>query len=91
IEYNIYSHDDSINEVILSALKELDDTYFTDYSDSKDEKSNTVLNNKLILDVNFSDIPLNKLNEFNFVDVPDNYIEDKIYDDLKLKIKKFFS
>ncbi|CAG8600851.1 9472_t:CDS:2 [Gigaspora margarita] len=57
---------------------------------SEGEESNSVLDDESISDDDFSDIPLNKLNEFNFVDVPDNYIEDKIYDDLKLKIKKFF-
>ncbi|RIB21013.1 hypothetical protein C2G38_2177811 [Gigaspora rosea] len=88
--YNIRSHDDSINEVILSVLKELDDTFFADYSGSKGEVSNSVLDDESISDDDFPDIPLNKLNEFNFVDVPDNYIEDKIYDDLKLKVKKFF-
>ncbi|CAG8534288.1 18107_t:CDS:2 [Gigaspora rosea] len=90
MEYNIRSNDDSVNEVILSALKDLEDTFFADYSDSEGEESNSVLDDESISDDDFPDIPLNKLNEFNFVDVPDNYIEDKIYDDLKLKIKKFF-
>ncbi|CAG8497290.1 9232_t:CDS:2, partial [Scutellospora calospora] len=90
MEYNIRSNDDSINEVILSELKNLDDTFFANYSDSEGEESNSVLDDESISDDDFPDIPLNKLNEFNFVDVPDNYIEDKIYDDLKLKIKKFF-
>ncbi|CAG8467770.1 hypothetical protein C2G38_2149154 [Gigaspora rosea] len=87
MEYNICSNDDTINKDILAALKDLDNTFFVDYLDSEDEESNSVLDNESISD---EDIPLNKLNEFSFVDIPDNFIEDKIYDDLKLKIKKFF-
>ncbi|CAG8504783.1 15725_t:CDS:2 [Dentiscutata heterogama] len=66
MEYNIRSHDDSINEVVLSTLKELDDTFFADYSDSEGEESNSVLDDESISDDDFPDIPLNKLNEFNF-------------------------
>ncbi|CAG8852436.1 18342_t:CDS:2, partial [Gigaspora margarita] len=66
MEYNIHSNNDSINEDILSVLKDLDDTFFVDYSDSEDEEFNTVLDDELISDNDIPDIPLNKLNEFNF-------------------------
>ncbi|CAG8758190.1 6534_t:CDS:1, partial [Dentiscutata heterogama] len=68
MEYNIHSNDDSINEVILSVLKDLDDTFFANYSDSEGEESNSVLDDKSISDDDFSNVLSNKLNEFNFVD-----------------------
>ncbi|CAG8521290.1 24211_t:CDS:1, partial [Cetraspora pellucida] len=78
----------SINKAILASLKDLDSTFFVEYSDSKDEDEfKSISNDELESD---NDIPSNKLNEFKFIDVPNSYIEDKIYDDLKSKVKQFF-
>ncbi|CAG8819458.1 43357_t:CDS:2 [Gigaspora margarita] len=87
MEYNIRSNDDSVNQVILAALEDLDNTFFVEYSDSEDKEFDSVSDSESISD---NDIPSSKLNEFNFVDVSENYIEDKIYDDLKKKVKNFF-
>ncbi|CAG8606910.1 11271_t:CDS:1, partial [Dentiscutata heterogama] len=86
MEYNIYSNDDSINEIIFSALKDLDDTFFVEPLGSEDEKeeSDSLSDIEPTSDVD-DEIPSSKLNEFVFEDIPDNYIEDKIYDDLKLE------
>ncbi|CAG8632615.1 16113_t:CDS:2, partial [Gigaspora rosea] len=65
MEYNIRSNNDSINKDILAALKDLDDTFFVDYLDSKDEESNSVLDDESISD---EDIPLNKLNDSAFLE-----------------------
>ncbi|CAG8619725.1 7942_t:CDS:1, partial [Scutellospora calospora] len=86
IEYNIHSNDNNTNKVIVAALEDLDNTFYSEYLDSKsDEESNSLSDNEPLSDIN-NNIPLNNLNEFDFVDLPDNYIEDKIYDELKLKI-----
>ncbi|KAF0440391.1 chaperonin: PROVISIONAL [Gigaspora margarita] len=88
MEYNIQSNDDNVNKVILAALKDSDNTFFVEYSDSKNKEFDSVLDHESISDND--DIPSNKLHEFNFIDVSDNYIEDKIYDDLKIKVIDFF-
>ncbi|CAG8835718.1 20457_t:CDS:2, partial [Cetraspora pellucida] len=86
----INSNDDSINEIIVTALKDLDNTFFVECLDSEDdEESNSLADIEAITDSD-DDIPRSKLNEFIFVDVPNNYIEDKIYDDLKLEVQNFF-
>ena len=97
MEHNIYFNSDSANKNILSALEELDDTFFIENLDSDDEKN--VLNssdNKVIpnsdddievLEENFNEM---HLSNFEFVENSDNFIEDEIFDELKLEIKKFF-
>ncbi|RIB06995.1 hypothetical protein C2G38_2215644 [Gigaspora rosea] len=91
MEYNICSNDNNTNEVIITALEELDNTFFVECLDSEsDEDSNFLSDIEPISDINDDNIPLSLLNEFDFIDVPDNYIEDKIYDELKLSGQKFF-
>ncbi|CAG8715161.1 14685_t:CDS:1, partial [Dentiscutata heterogama] len=73
-EIQYISNNHEINKVILTALKDLDDTFFVEHSNS--EKTNSVLNNdnnKEILDIN-----LDRLNKFEFIEVSDNYIKDVI-------------
>ncbi|CAG8815343.1 18858_t:CDS:2, partial [Gigaspora margarita] len=53
-------------QFILSALKDLDDTFFTDYSNFEGKESNSVLDYESVSDDDIPDIPLEKLNEFNF-------------------------
>ncbi|CAG8567078.1 33_t:CDS:1, partial [Scutellospora calospora] len=60
------------------------------YSDSENETELTTLLDKELSDFEDYNIPSNRLSEFEFVDSSDNYIEDKIYDELKLEVKKFF-
>ncbi|KAF0405435.1 chaperonin: PROVISIONAL [Gigaspora margarita] len=88
IEYNIRSEDNSINEAILASLKDLDSTFFVEHSDSEDkDEFNSISDDELESD---DDISSNKLNEFKFIDIPDSYIENKIYNNLKSKVKQFF-
>ena len=92
MKYSIYFSNNNANETILTALKELNNTFFIENSNSESKKS--ILNNYTSdsnnniknLETNFNKI---YLNNFEFVKNPDNYIEDKIYNDLKLKIKNF--
>ncbi|GBB93719.1 hypothetical protein RclHR1_02220014 [Rhizophagus clarus] len=67
--------------------------FFIEYSNSEDfeneKESNIIPNNND--DEITSDFDNNSnLNDFEFEEVPDNYIEDKIYNNLKLKVKEFF-
>ncbi|CAG8587218.1 10677_t:CDS:2, partial [Cetraspora pellucida] len=90
MEYNIYSSNSSTNKIIIAALEDLNNTFFVEHLDSEsDKESNSLSDVELISDID-DDIFLSKLNEFNFVDVEDSYIEDKIYDELKLNIQIFF-
>ncbi|CAG8700232.1 10312_t:CDS:1, partial [Dentiscutata heterogama] len=83
MEYNICSEDNNITEAILASLKDLNSTFFVKCLYSKDEDEfKSISDDELESDNN---IPSNKLNEFKFIDVPDSYIKDKIYDDLKSK------
>ncbi|CAG8761836.1 16533_t:CDS:2, partial [Cetraspora pellucida] len=74
MEYNIHSNDNEVNESILTSLKDLDNIFFVDNSDSESEKDDEKLAEEL----------------GEFVDISDDYIEDKIYDELKIEIKEFF-
>ncbi|PKY56564.1 hypothetical protein RhiirA4_428334 [Rhizophagus irregularis] len=97
IEYRINFNNNNANENILSALAELNDIFFIENNSSSDEKS--VLNNEVIsnfsnveedtynFDKNFNEI---HLNSHEFVENNDSYIENKVYDDIKLKVKEFF-
>ena len=92
MKYSIHFSNDSANETILSALEELNNTFFIENSSSESEKNisdnHTSDSDSDIksLETNFNKI---HLNNFEFVENPDNYIEDDIYDDLKSKVKKF--
>ncbi|CAG8495527.1 16763_t:CDS:2 [Dentiscutata heterogama] len=90
MEYSIYSNDHDTNQVILTALNDLENTFFVECSDSDEESNPTSISdnsddNEEILNID-DDINLNRLNKFEFIEVPDNYIEDKVYDDLKLTV-----
>ncbi|PKY62569.1 hypothetical protein RhiirA4_527648, partial [Rhizophagus irregularis] len=97
MEYRINFNNNNANENILSALAELNDTFFIENNSSSDEKS--VSDNEVIsnfsdieedtqnLDENFNEM---HLNSHEFVENNDSYIEDKVYDDIKLKVKEFF-
>ncbi|KAF0554854.1 chaperonin: PROVISIONAL [Gigaspora margarita] len=80
-------HSDSENEEDDENLsdEELDDKELDD-----EEFDNEKLNDELP-DIEDDDFNLDKLNKLvEFVDIPDNYIEDKIYDELKSEVRKFF-
>ncbi len=96
MKYGIHFDNDSANKSILATLTELDDTFFIkniENSSSESEKNtsdNEVLSNSdkiESLKENFDKI---HLSNFEFMENSDNYIEDKIYDNLKLKVKKAF-
>ncbi|KAF0386965.1 chaperonin: PROVISIONAL [Gigaspora margarita] len=87
MEYNIYSSDQNTNEVILAALNDLENTFFVEHSDSEESSISDNDNNEEILEIN-DDISLDRLNKFEFVEVPENYIEDKVYDDLKFLARR---
>ncbi|POG70237.1 hypothetical protein GLOIN_2v1617591, partial [Rhizophagus irregularis DAOM 181602=DAOM 197198] len=95
--YSIKFDNDNANENILSALAELNNTFFIENNSSSDEIS--ISDNEIIPNIN--DIEddtqslvenFNKmhLNNFEFMENSDSYIEDKVYDDIKLKVKEFF-
>ena len=97
MEYGINFNNVNANENILSALAELNDTFFIENNSSSDEKS--VSDNEVIS--NFSDVEddtqnlvenFNEmhLNSHEFVENNDSYTEDKVYDDIKLKVKELF-
>ncbi|CAG8560675.1 12552_t:CDS:2 [Dentiscutata heterogama] len=95
LESNIHSNDNDINDIILISLKDLDNIFFVEHSDSENEKDNEKLDDEELSDEELEDeeldneklndelpnigdnLNLNKLNESEFVDIPDNYIEDK--------------
>ncbi|RGB37405.1 hypothetical protein C1646_756931 [Rhizophagus diaphanus] len=62
-----------------------------EYGNSEDEKDSNIIPNNNDDDEITSDFDNNSnLNNFEFEEIPDNYIEDKIYHNLKLKVKEFF-
>ncbi|GES78278.1 hypothetical protein GLOIN_2v1484099 [Rhizophagus clarus] len=91
MEYGIYFNNDSENNAILSALKELKNTFFAENSSCESEKNttnddeNTSDEEITFMDKNFENL---HLNNFEFIENTDNYIENKVYNDLKLKVKK---
>ncbi|PKK47984.1 hypothetical protein RhiirC2_761752, partial [Rhizophagus irregularis] len=97
MEYGINFDNDNANENILSVLAELNNTFFIENNSSSDEKS--ISDNEVIPNVNdveddtqslvenFNEM---HLNSFEFMENSDSYIEDKVYDDIKLKVKGFF-
>ncbi|KAF0544998.1 hypothetical protein F8M41_002462 [Gigaspora margarita] len=73
IEYNIHSNNHNTNKVILTALNDLENTFFVKCSNFDENNSESDNNNsEEILDSD--NINLNRLNEFEFVEAPDNYI-----------------
>ncbi|CAG8473065.1 3294_t:CDS:2 [Dentiscutata heterogama] len=54
-----------MNEVIVAASEDLDNTFYTEYLDSKSDKEfNSLLDNELLSDID-NNIPLSKLKEQN--------------------------
>ncbi|GBC06484.1 hypothetical protein RclHR1_06880001 [Rhizophagus clarus] len=94
MEYKINFNDDNdANTTVLAALEDLNNTFFAEYSNSEDENDEKEPSfipdnddNKVILDNNDN----SHLNDFEFKENSDSYIEDKIYNDIKLKVKEFF-
>ncbi|RIA79117.1 hypothetical protein C1645_841479 [Glomus cerebriforme] len=72
MEYGINFDNDSANDHILSALAELNNTFFIENNSSFDEKS--ISDDEVVS--NFNDI--------------ENDTQDKVYDNIKLKVKEFF-
>ncbi|CAG8557413.1 2139_t:CDS:2 [Scutellospora calospora] len=76
MEYNLCFNNQKTNKVILTTLKNLENMFFIEYSDSEESSESDNDYNKKILDIN-DNINLDKLNKFEFVEVPKNYIKDK--------------
>jgi hypothetical protein len=93
MKYGIYFNNNSDNSTILSALEVLENTFFVENSSGESEKNttdddeNTSDEEITSMNKNFENL---HLNNFEFIENTDNYIEDKVYDDLKLKVKKVF-
>src|SRR5687768_10537229 len=88
MEYGIYSNDDNANKAILDALEDLNKLFFVEDSNSEDEQASNFVSDEIDEISDFNDNI--HLNGFEFVETSDSYIEDEVYDVLKLKIKKFF-
>src|SRR3984957_10482689 len=96
MEYGIHLNNDSTNENILVILEEVNNTFFienvssdseeniSDSSNYGDREDNNDIDD---LEENFNEM---HLSNFEFVENSDNFIEDEIYDNLKLEVKKFF-
>ena len=96
MEHGIYFNNDGANENILSALEELDNTFFIENLSSNSEKSasdNEIISNSDNIE-NVEDVEENfnenfnemHLSNFEFMENSDNFIEDEVYDNLKLKV-----
>jgi hypothetical protein len=95
MEYVIYFENENANETISTALEEINNFFFNENSSFESEKNMSENEGNVLIvsdDENFENLDVNKinLNNFEFVENSDNYIEDKVYDNLKLKVKKFF-
>ena len=93
MEYDIYFENENANETISAALAELNDIFFIENSSSESEKNGSEDEGNVLIisdDENFENLNEIDLSNFEFVENSDNYIEDKVYDDLKLKVKEFF-
>jgi len=93
MEYGINSIEEDANKTILAALEDLDNTFFNEYLYSKDEEeSNFTLNNDNNSDL--IDLLLKladtHLDNFEFEENPNSYVKDKVYNQVKLKVIKFF-
>lgn len=93
MEHGIYFNNNNANETILTALEELENTFFIENSGSESEKNltdddeNTSDDEIAPINENFENFNLNNL---EFEENPDNYIDDKVYNDIKLKVEKVF-
>ncbi|CAG8513622.1 9211_t:CDS:1, partial [Scutellospora calospora] len=91
MEHSIYFSNDSANDDISTALAELNDTFFVE--DSSSESELIISDNEIKLesdnDKSFNSSNKIYLNSFEYIDNPDNYIVNKAYNDLKLKVKHF--
>ena len=90
MEYGIHFNNDDTNKNILAALEEVNNTFFVENL-SPDSEENTSdyenvddINN---LNKNFNEM---HLNNFKFVENPDNFIENEVYNKLKLEVEEFF-
>lgn len=88
MEYGIYSNDNDANKAILDALENLNKLFFVKDSNSEDEQEPDFAPDEVEEISDFNDNI--RLNSFEFIETPDSYIEDEVYDNLKLKIKNFF-
>ncbi|EXX73234.1 hypothetical protein RirG_061980 [Rhizophagus irregularis DAOM 197198w] len=81
MEYGISSIKDDANKTILTALEDLDNTFFTEYSYSEDEKEPSFIPNDDDDDTELIDLSLKvaniHLDNFEFKENPDSYIEDE--------------
>ncbi|GBC03703.1 hypothetical protein RclHR1_05270012 [Rhizophagus clarus] len=93
MEYGIYFNDDNANNNVLATLEEVNNTFFiendseentSDSSNHEDHEKNNDIND---LEENFNEM---HLSNFEFMENPDNFIEDEVYNKLKLKVKEFF-
>src|SRR3984957_20415096 len=96
MKFGINFNNDDANKTILVALEELENTYFIENSNSESEKYSTdndknTFNNEIAsINKSFENINVNKLDNFEFMENPNNYIDDKVYNDVKLKVEKVF-
>ncbi|PKY39571.1 hypothetical protein RhiirA4_415139 [Rhizophagus irregularis] len=88
MEYGIYSNDNDANKAILDVLEDLNKLFFVEDSNSENEQEPDFAPDEDEEIVDFNDNI--RLNRFEFVETPDSYIEDEVYDNLKLEIKNFF-
>jgi hypothetical protein len=93
MEYGIYFNNDSANKTIGAALEELENMFFIENSTSESEK-NILDNHEIISDEEITSINKTfenlQLSNFEFAENSNNYIEDNVHDDLKLKVKEVF-
>ena len=81
MEYGIYFENDYANETISSALAELNNIFFIENSSSESEKNMSEDEENVLVisdDENFENLNEINLNNFEFVENSDNYIEDKV-------------
>src|ERR1044072_1672520 len=93
MEYGIYFENENANKTILEALEELNNNFFIEISSSESEKNTSDDDENVLIvseDENFERLDEIHLINFEFVENSDNYIEDKVYEDLKLKVKELF-
>ncbi|CAG8611398.1 12397_t:CDS:2 [Gigaspora rosea] len=76
MEYNLCFSDEKTNEVILTTLKDLENIFFIEHSDFEENSESDNDNNEEIFNID-DDINFDRLNKFEFVEIPENYIEDK--------------
>ena len=96
MEYGIHFDNDNANNDILDALEELNNTFFIEILSSDDEKNEKNASDssehEVVDDINDLEENFNKmhLSNFEFVENSDSYINDEVYDKLKLEVENFF-